>query len=437
MKKTVSSLLVFSLVVSLLFSISTGASAAEVDYSPYADTVEVNPRDTIFGICNSRGLVLSEVKQAIMIMNGMTTEKSLSTISEGQTLFIPKSAKDADRIVELFGKQTSMSGPIILGEAEKTVEPKYYIVTHTMQSGETLFSVSNSLGVPYSEASDIIAGLNGLKNGGKVFAGMDYYFLSTSPENAEYTVFNYTIASGDTMSGICKANGVDYKQVSGILQALNPGMNFNAIRADHDMLMVSDVITQMSPSIVIPASGEIPASAALYESVTDVYATALKEGWSREQCLNSGVNFLVPSYSLTTLGYCLRDVNGDGTDELLIGNGTLIIAMYTIYNGKPALVFDGYERSSYYLEPDGVIVNRCSNSAFQSGYRLCRLVGKSLILSGAIISDFNANQSAPWYYAEDDDWNVGNDQKVTTAKAEAWVKAYEDNYVALPYIQFS
>lgn len=178
-------------------------------------------------------------------------------------------------------------------------------------------------------------------------------------------------------------------------------------------------------------------SSGAYSSIIDTYSIALSNNWDRETCINNGVNYLVSSYAQYApheLGYYFMDIDQNGTEELIIGCNQQIIAMYTLVNSVPVQIIDAGERSSFYLEPDGVIVNYGSSSAFLSSHILYKLDGATLELLGAIIADYSANEESPWFYAEDNDWDVSNDKKVSNETALKWIAAYEDNYVYLPYI---
>lgn len=180
-------------------------------------------------------------------------------------------------------------------------------------------------------------------------------------------------------------------------------------------------------------------SATAYAGVISNYSNALLNSWDAQTCINNGVNYLVAAYAEYNphgLGYCFKDVDGNGIEELIIGGGDQIIAMYSLSGSTPVQVIDAGERSAYYLEPDGVIVNSGSSSAFSHCYGLYKLQGTSLKLSGAIIADYSVNEAEPWFYSETSAWDISNAQKVSNSKAESWIQAYESNYVYLPYNQF-
>lgn len=175
-----------------------------------------------------------------------------------------------------------------------------------------------------------------------------------------------------------------------------------------------------------------------YSSTISSYAKAITNKYSVEDCYNNNINYLVGYLNSNNdggkLGYCYADVDGNGVDELIIGIDKQIYAMYTLVNNQPVQVIDAGERNAYYLEPDGVIVNVGSSSAFLSAYTFYHLEGSKLVVNNALVSDFSANEAEPWFYAEDDDWDVKNDSHISTEKAMKWIKAYEDNYITFPFV---
>lgn len=72
---------------------------------------------------------------------------------------------------------------------------------------------------------------------------------------------------------------------------------------------------------------------------------------------------------LRRLGYTLRDINGDGEPELLVGNivddgaaGDSLYAIYTMAGGSLKCVAEGWQRSSVMLLPGNIILERGSTS---------------------------------------------------------------------------
>lgn len=63
------------------------------------------------------------------------------------------------------------------------------------------------------------------------------------------------------------------------------------------------------------------------------------------------------------VGYKIMDINSDDIPELLVGNGSTVVAMYSIINGSPKLIIDGTSRNSYGITDSGKIINYGSGGA--------------------------------------------------------------------------
>lgn len=96
-----------------------------------------------------------------------------------------------------------------------------------------------------------------------------------------------------------------------------------------------------------------------YSDVLSKYRTALQEGWSKEQCEIEGIStrFYLPEPVDFTIGQRMRDINGDGRAELLIGHDEYIWDLYTtLEDGTPIqLLSDIQDGWQYYLSEGGTI----------------------------------------------------------------------------------
>lgn len=197
----------------------------------------VQKGDTIFSICSAHKLNYDSVKNAIKELNGMTSDSQLSKIYVGQTLYLPVSDAAAGSISTAVTKATDSNINVSKTTGDKF---EYYLVSYKMSSGETAQSVSNGLGKTYSnETAEIIKGINGVSDLGRLQAGRSYLFPSSSSAGAAYAVYSHVITSGDTAANLCAAYGVEYGKVSTILQGLNPKMNLAAIQAGRKILLVA------------------------------------------------------------------------------------------------------------------------------------------------------------------------------------------------------
>lgn len=63
------------------------------------------------------------------------------------------------------------------------------------------------------------------------------------------------------------------------------------------------------------------------------------------------------------VGYKIMDINEDGIPELLVGNGNVVVGMYSLINGNPKLIFEGSTRNTYGITDNGKIINYGSGGA--------------------------------------------------------------------------
>lgn len=114
-----------------------------------------------------------------------------------------------------------------------------------------------------------------------------------------------------------------------------------------------------------------------YDEVIELYIRAIKERWDSDKISEFGFEPCCFVSSMESDGYLLKDLDGDGNDELIIlprscleyGNAEergILYAVYTMKNGKPIRVLDSWTRSRNYLCTDGGIYNEGSDGASYS-----------------------------------------------------------------------
>ena len=134
--------------------------------------------------------------------------------------------------------------------------------------------------------------------------------------------------------------------------------------------------TTAAPVETLPTpSEEIPVVTAkpLYGDLLDNYFDALLQGLEPMDYEDRGLNYLPGIVKdINEVGYCLQDMDGDGSTELLIGSvsDNLIFAMYTMKDDEEVQLINAGERNTYQLTSDGVFLNRGSNGAASYGYNL-------------------------------------------------------------------
>lgn len=109
-----------------------------------------------------------------------------------------------------------------------------------------------------------------------------------------------------------------------------------------------------------------------------------------------------PQEVLGRVGYELRDINHDHVDELLIGAGSVIDALYTIKDGEAVLVVDSETRDMYSLMPDDTLFNQGSGGAAYTIFGIYRLERDSTELRAVdyYFSDYidESQQEVGWYH---------------------------------------
>ena len=114
-----------------------------------------------------------------------------------------------------------------------------------------------------------------------------------------------------------------------------------------------------------------------YDEVIELYIRAIKERWDSDKISEFGFEPYCFISSLEKDGYILKDLDQDGSDELIIlsrgslessryQNEDMLYAVYTMKDGKPIRVLDSWTRSRNYLCADGGIYNEGSDGASYS-----------------------------------------------------------------------
>ena len=144
---------------------------------------------------------------------------------------------------------------------------------------------------------------------------------------------------------------------------------------------------------------------ALYAPVFDSYkelftvVNAYKQGNDAPVDLSGSdyaieVNLSLYLESQAKPGFCLKDLDGNGVPELIVGLMTddyfysrIIAGLFTIEGGSPKTVFTSYTRSRYCLSSESGFIYEGSGGAAYSDYYYCTLSGSSLNIDYGAYSD--------------------------------------------------
>lgn len=161
-----------------------------------------------------------------------------------------------------------------------------------------------------------------------------------------------------------------------------------------------------------------------YEAITTEGDVRDKEGFGGVADVKAYVDFIDVQSSI---GYIIEDLNDDGVAELIIGEpyevvnenrylGENILALYTCIDGKPTLVFEGWDRNRYTYIGNGKFENIGSGGAASTGFGTFVLPknGAELECEDFYFSDFNPDDFTEIYYYKNNDgnWDRQNSEKL-------------------------
>lgn len=189
----------------------------------------------------------------------------------------------------------------------------------------------------------------------------------------------------------------------------------------------------------------------VYKEQMDLVYQALSQEWSVDKYFENEISSLISNHyeenALENVGYVLKDLDGDGKDELIISavskdsSAGMIYDVYSAPNGKVVHVLSGHERNRYYLQwmEEGayMIANESSNSAFNSAWYYYTLTEGKLELIQGVVFNAAEDENNPWFITYDEDWDVSNDIHDVDGMAESIIEAYTKRNTILEYIPFS
>ena len=149
----------------------------------------------------------------------------------------------------------------------------------------------------------------------------------------------------------------------------------------------------------------------LYKDILNKYILAINEKWNSTKLEKENMSYMYNVLAqnnknvLNRIGYAYYDVNGDGIDELFIGEIAqgnwkgVIYDIYTMVDRKPAHVISGGSRNRYFVCDDGFLCNEYSSGANESGMIVYNLVENSTELFPQIGFKYDGytNKNNPYF----------------------------------------
>lgn len=247
MKKRLISMLLAVLLVATMFGGTSISAYADSDYNTFKYTIVSG--DTLLQICNNSGLNFYTCQTAINKLNNFTSEAQYRKLYVGQVITLPASNEDAAKIASSYvsGGTGSSTGSTSGSTGNVSGNVAYWLIPYTIQSGETITGVCNTLGISFSSYADLIKSINNISSWNRIPAGKTL-LLPTAVKPAAgiscYAVMAHQVTQGETTYGICQNYGISYTSNTSLLQTLNPKVSLTNIKYNTTLLVpVPTVIT--------------------------------------------------------------------------------------------------------------------------------------------------------------------------------------------------
>ena len=239
---------------------------------------------------------------------------------------------------------------------------------------------------------------------------------------------------------------------SSVTAAVNSGVRFSGltIGQSYYMEVSSDTLSTAGCTALYkcattppPARGGAASTTgyAAYDALLAEIADLRRSGASDVQTDFSHDLLSVNDYYQTP-GWLLRDLDGDGTSELLLGADWgdgygVIFNIYRLDGAKAVRVVDGWNRSRYFLCSDGTLAHEWSGGADHWGRTYLRY-GETLLPIESVF-----DRGGVWYHAKgldalslDDTQLEDRCKTIPRAEAEQLMERYTKQYEALPFTPF-
>lgn len=264
-KRVLSALLSLVLVLTLAGGLGTAAYADNATI-----TYTLKSGDTVAKVCQELGIDFVKNYAWITSTNNIT---NYSALPVGKVLILPAPGTIATA-APAATTTTAAPGTVVTGTATTSpvVAPAagtattgdtvaYYLIAHTLKSGETVYSVCNSYGIKFDANANTISKLNNITNWTNLKVGQVLLLPSTTaPASGEYyKILAHKVVSGDTVVAICSANGVEYGKNIDMLKALNNKNDLTSIKVGETFYVPikSTASGTVVPGTVTPGTGTV------------------------------------------------------------------------------------------------------------------------------------------------------------------------------------
>ena len=267
------------------------------------------------------------------------------------------------------------------------------------------------------------------------------FVLYSAPGATDY---NVRLCAGEPGAGKWASDAVTVK--------VNDGVRFSRLTVGqaYYMEVSSDTLSTAGCTALYkcattppPAHGDAASTTgyAAYDALLAEISGLRRSGASDVQTDFSHDLLSVNDYYQTP-GWLLRDLDGDGTSELLLGADWgdgygVIFNIYRLDGAQAVRVVDGWSRSRYFLCSDGTLAHEWSGGADHWGRTYLRY-GETLLPIESVF-----DRGGVWYHAKgldalslDDTQLEDRCKTIPRAEAEQLMERYTKQYEALPFTPF-
>ena len=267
------------------------------------------------------------------------------------------------------------------------------------------------------------------------------FVLYSAPGATDY---NVRLCAGEPGAGKWASDAVTVK--------VNDGVRFSRLTVGqaYYMEVSSDTLSTAGCTALYkcattppPAHGDAASTTgyAAYDALLAEISGLRRSGASDVQTDFSHDLLSVNDYYQTP-GWLLRDLDGDGTSELLLGADWgdgygVIFNIYRLDGAQAVRVVDGWSRSQYFLCSDGTLAHEWSGGADHWGRTYLRY-GETLLPIESVF-----DRGGVWYHAKgldalslDDTQLEDRCKTIPRAEAEQLMERYTKQYEALPFTPF-
>lgn len=267
------------------------------------------------------------------------------------------------------------------------------------------------------------------------------FVLYSAPGATDY---NVRLCAGEPGAGKWASNAVTVK--------VNDGVRFSGLTVGqaYYMEVSSDTLSTAGCTALYKCATTPPPARsgtvsftgyAAYDALLAEIADLRRSGASDVQT-DFSHDLLSANDYYQTPGWLLRDLDGDGTSELLLGADWgdgygVIFNIYRLDGAQAVRVVDGWSRSRYFLCSDGTLAHEWSGGADHWGRTYLRY-GETLLPIESVF-----DRGGVWYHAKgldalslDDTQLEDRCKTIPRAEAEQLMERYTKQYEALPFTPF-